>query len=144
MEAFAMFCGIGIHNTKTYESTCKLMAKQVKYFLANEKYFSRLMTFVCRELPWTACPTTPPPRTTTRRGWRGSPSPWPGTSTSTATSSMTPSTKTAKLSRLSLECSSTLISSINSPSHTRFDQPVSLTNSVILNSFRLYVDGLSV
>lgn len=28
MEAFAMFCGIGIHNTKTYESTCKLMAKQ--------------------------------------------------------------------------------------------------------------------
>ena len=29
MEAFAMFCGIGIHNTKTYESTCKLMAKQV-------------------------------------------------------------------------------------------------------------------
>lgn len=30
MEAFAMFCGIGIHNTKTYESTCKLMAKQVK------------------------------------------------------------------------------------------------------------------
>ena len=30
MEAFAMFCGIGIHNTKTYESTCKLMAKQVE------------------------------------------------------------------------------------------------------------------
>ena len=28
MEAFAMFCGIGIHNTKTYEGTCKLMAKQ--------------------------------------------------------------------------------------------------------------------
>ena len=23
-----MFCGIGIHNTKTYEATCKLMAKQ--------------------------------------------------------------------------------------------------------------------
>jgi len=27
-EAFAIFCGIGIHNTKTYESACKLMAKQ--------------------------------------------------------------------------------------------------------------------
>lgn len=27
-EAFAIFCGIGIHNTKTYENACKLMAKQ--------------------------------------------------------------------------------------------------------------------
>ncbi|XP_040576240.2 cGMP-specific 3',5'-cyclic phosphodiesterase [Lepeophtheirus salmonis] len=27
-EAFAIFCGIGIHNTKMYESACKLMAKQ--------------------------------------------------------------------------------------------------------------------
>jgi len=27
-EAFAIFCGIGIHNTKTYEAACKLMAKQ--------------------------------------------------------------------------------------------------------------------
>ena len=29
-ETFAIFCGIGIHNTKTYENACKLMAKQVK------------------------------------------------------------------------------------------------------------------
>ena len=35
MEAFAMFCGIGIHNTKTYEATCKLMAKQV--FILSKK-----------------------------------------------------------------------------------------------------------
>jgi hypothetical protein len=27
-EAFAIFCGIGIHNTKMYEGACKLMAKQ--------------------------------------------------------------------------------------------------------------------
>merc|ERR1719369_2304190 len=27
-EAFAIFCGIGIHNTKTYESAAKLTAKQ--------------------------------------------------------------------------------------------------------------------
>ncbi|XP_064631077.1 cGMP-specific 3',5'-cyclic phosphodiesterase-like isoform X2 [Lineus longissimus] len=27
-EAFAIFCGLGIHNTTTYESVCKLMAKQ--------------------------------------------------------------------------------------------------------------------
>eukprot|EP00095_Tigriopus_kingsejongensis_P010391 snap_masked-scaffold1615_size33485-processed-gene-0.0 protein:Tk10391 transcript:snap_masked-scaffold1615_size33485-processed-gene-0.0-mRNA-1 annotation:"camp cgmp cyclic nucleotide" len=27
-EAFAIFCGIGIHNTKVYEGACKLMAKQ--------------------------------------------------------------------------------------------------------------------
>ncbi|KYN19994.1 cGMP-specific 3',5'-cyclic phosphodiesterase [Trachymyrmex cornetzi] len=27
-EAFAIFCGLGIHNTQMYESACKLMAKQ--------------------------------------------------------------------------------------------------------------------
>ena len=27
-EAFAIFCGIGIHNTKMYEGACRLMAKQ--------------------------------------------------------------------------------------------------------------------
>ncbi|CAG7720295.1 unnamed protein product [Allacma fusca] len=27
-EAFAIFCGLGIHNTQLYESACKLMAKQ--------------------------------------------------------------------------------------------------------------------
>ena len=27
-EAFAIFCWIGIHNTKIYEGACKLMAKQ--------------------------------------------------------------------------------------------------------------------
>ena len=27
-EAFSIFCGIGIHNTKMYESAYKLMAKQ--------------------------------------------------------------------------------------------------------------------
>ena len=27
-EAFAIFCGIGIHNTKMLEGACKLMAKQ--------------------------------------------------------------------------------------------------------------------
>lgn len=27
-EAFATFCGLGIHNTQMYESACKLMAKQ--------------------------------------------------------------------------------------------------------------------
>lgn len=27
-EAFAIFCGLGIHNTQMYENTCKLMAKQ--------------------------------------------------------------------------------------------------------------------
>ena len=27
-EAFAIFCGIGIHNTKMYEGAIKLMAKQ--------------------------------------------------------------------------------------------------------------------
>lgn len=27
-EAFGIFCGIGIHNTKVYEGACKLMAKQ--------------------------------------------------------------------------------------------------------------------
>ncbi len=27
-EAFATFCGIGIHNTKMYEGACRLMAKQ--------------------------------------------------------------------------------------------------------------------
>ena len=27
-EAFAIFCGIGIHNTKLYEGACRLMAKQ--------------------------------------------------------------------------------------------------------------------
>ena len=29
-EAFSIFCGIGIHNTKMYESAYKLMAKQVR------------------------------------------------------------------------------------------------------------------
>lgn len=28
LEAFAIFCGLGIHNTQMYESACKLMAKQ--------------------------------------------------------------------------------------------------------------------
>ena len=28
VEAFAIFCGIGIHNTKMYEGVCRLMAKQ--------------------------------------------------------------------------------------------------------------------
>lgn len=27
-EAFAIFCGLGIHNTQMYENACKLMAKQ--------------------------------------------------------------------------------------------------------------------
>lgn len=27
-EAFAIFCGLGIHNTQIYEDACKLMAKQ--------------------------------------------------------------------------------------------------------------------
>ena len=27
-EAFAIFCGIGIHNTKMYEGAIKMMAKQ--------------------------------------------------------------------------------------------------------------------
>ncbi len=27
-EAFAIFCGIGIHNTKMYENAIKMMAKQ--------------------------------------------------------------------------------------------------------------------
>lgn len=27
-EAFAIFCGIGIHNTKIYEAAIKMMAKQ--------------------------------------------------------------------------------------------------------------------
>lgn len=28
IEAFAIFCGLGIHNTQMYENACKLMAKQ--------------------------------------------------------------------------------------------------------------------
>lgn len=28
LEAFAIFCGLGIHNTQMYENACKLMAKQ--------------------------------------------------------------------------------------------------------------------
>ena len=50
MEAFAMFCGIGIHNTKTYESTCKLMAKQVERERANKtliKYWKFSFTASC-------------------------------------------------------------------------------------------------
>ena len=27
-EAFAIFCGIGIHNAQMYDSACKMMAKQ--------------------------------------------------------------------------------------------------------------------
>ena len=50
MEAFAMFCGIGIHNTKTYESTCKLMAKQVERKRENKtliKYWKFSFTASC-------------------------------------------------------------------------------------------------
>ncbi|CAG5075090.1 5'-cyclic phosphodiesterase (Drosophila willistoni) [Cotesia congregata] len=36
-EAFAIFCGLGIHNTQMYESACKLMAKQ-KVALEPVKY----------------------------------------------------------------------------------------------------------
>ncbi|XP_008482974.1 cGMP-specific 3',5'-cyclic phosphodiesterase-like, partial [Diaphorina citri] len=36
-EAFAIFCGLGIHNTQMYENACKLMAKQ--------KVFQRYLTF---------------------------------------------------------------------------------------------------
>ena len=33
-EAFAIFCGIGIHNAKMYDSACKMMAKQkVKQYI---------------------------------------------------------------------------------------------------------------
>lgn len=28
LEAFTIFCGLGIHNTQMYENACKLMAKQ--------------------------------------------------------------------------------------------------------------------
>lgn len=28
IDAFAIFCGLGIHNTQMYENACKLMAKQ--------------------------------------------------------------------------------------------------------------------
>ena len=45
-----MFCGIGIHNTKTYESTCKLMAKQVERKRENKtliKYWKFSFTASC-------------------------------------------------------------------------------------------------
>ncbi len=29
LQAFAIFCGIGIHNTNMYEKTSKLLAKQM-------------------------------------------------------------------------------------------------------------------
>ena len=28
LQAFAIFCGLGIHNCQMYEGACKLMAKQ--------------------------------------------------------------------------------------------------------------------
>ena len=28
VQAFAIFCGLGIHNTMMYEQACKLLAKQ--------------------------------------------------------------------------------------------------------------------
>lgn len=38
-EAFAIFCGLGIHNTQMYENACKLMAKQKVFIQYPINYF---------------------------------------------------------------------------------------------------------
>lgn len=45
-EAFAIFCGLGIHNTQMYESACKLMAKQ-KVALECLSYHATGEMFTC-------------------------------------------------------------------------------------------------
>ena len=41
-EAFAIFCGLGIHNTQMYENACKLMAKQKVPKYLHSFFFGRI------------------------------------------------------------------------------------------------------
>nr|CAH7742970.1 unnamed protein product [Callosobruchus chinensis] len=45
-EAFAIFCGLGIHNTQMYENACKLMAKQKEHIPSAQTYNLYSFTFV--------------------------------------------------------------------------------------------------
>ena len=135
-----MFCGIGIHNTKTYESTCKLMAKQVERERENKtliKYWKFSFTASCPGLL-----ELPRNRHGQRHELAGEGEHTPGGGVQplqvskilspeicnqqhqflhffSATSSMILCTRRVKLSKLSFGCLSTLISLTNSRSHTR-------------------------
>ena len=138
MEAFAMFCGIGIHNTKTYESTCKLMAKQVERKRENKtliKYwnFSFLQRVALDCLSYHATATDNDTNWLARESipraeefnlyrfqkYYRLKHVINNTNFFSATSSMILCTRRVKLSKLSFGCLSILISLTNSRSHTR-------------------------
>ena len=128
-EAFAIFCGIGIHNTKTYESACKMMAKQVDFqnsccaFVWNSEILIKsslsLIDGNCRRWPWIACLIMQLRVTMTQPGSCVKPSRSPRISISTAINLTTCYLVIVKLWRLYSECLWILIYSTSSQFPTK-------------------------